>query len=238
MARGSEGGRVIAGTDGTPRGWVVVLCDDDLANTKASFMNRLTDLPRGLHVATVDVPIGLPEKGDRDADRLARKALREPRRRSVFPSPVRSVLGARSWKEACARNERTDGRRVSKQTFAILPKIAEADTLIRSDSWARQIVYEVHPELSFAKWSGAPMIHRKKSPAGREERLALISGTFGQGVFESAYGLLRGYHVGSDDLADAFAAAWTAARIRVGKAERFPRERTVDSEGVPMHIWA
>ena len=229
---------MIAGIDGTPEGWVVVVCDDDLISPTAFLVTQLVDLPRGLRVAAIDVPIGLPEKGARDADRLARKALGEPRRRSVFPSPVRSVLGAHSWKEACARAQRADGRSLSKQTFAILPKIAEADALVRSGPWARRIVHEVHPELSFAKWSGAPMVHRKKSPAGRQERLALISATFGPAVFESARGSLRGHRVGSDDLADAFAAAWTAARIRAGKAERLPAERTVDAEGVAMHIWA
>lgn len=229
---------MIAGVDGTPEGWVVIVSDDRLDNANAFHVNRLGELPRDLQVVAVDVPIGLPEKGARDADRLARKALGEPRRRSVFPSPVRPVLGARSWKEACARTERADGRRVSKQTFAILPKVVEADEFVRSDSWARRIVHEVHPELSFAKWAGAPMVHRKKSPAGREERLGLIAATFGPGVFEMARESLRGHHVRTDDLADAFAALWTAARIRACKADTFPPERTVDAEGVAMQIWA
>jgi len=147
------------------------------------------------------------------------------------------VLGAGSWEEACARNERADGRRLSRQTFAILPKIAEADALLRTDAWARRTLHEVHPELCFARWSHAPMIHGKKSPAGREERRRLVAGAFGQGVFESTYASLRGSHAGADDLADAFAAAWTAARIRVGRAERLPGESIADAAGLPMHIW-
>ena len=228
---------MIAGVDGTSQGWVAVICDDDLENPKGLFVDHLVELPRGLRVAAVDVPIGLPEKGARNADRLARKALGE-RRSSVFPTPIRPVLGASSWKEACARTERADGRRVSKQTFAILPKIAEADVLVRSDSWARRNLYEVHPELSFAKWSGAPMMHGKKTPAGRAERLALIGASFGAGAFEEARHSLRGHHVATDDLADAFAAVWTAARICAGRAEKFPPERDVDEEGVAMQIWA
>lgn len=169
---------------------------------------------------------------------LVRKALGEPRRRSVFPCPIRPVLGASSWKEACDRTERADGRKVSQQTFAILPKIAEADAFVRSDPWARRIVYEVHPELSFARWAGAPMANGKKTPAGREERLRLVAAIFGPGVFSAMRQSLRGHHVGSDDLADAFAAVWTAARILAGAAERFPRETTVDAEGVAMRIWA
>ena len=228
---------MIAGVDGTPKGWVVVTSDDNFENPNVLLVKRLAELPRILRVAAVDVPSGLPEKGSRVADLLARKVLGEPRRRSVFPSPIRPVLGARSWEEACARTERADGRKVSKQTFAILPKVAEADEFVRSDSWARRILHEVHPELSFAKWSGAPMAHGKKSTSGRKERLVLITATFGSGVFERARGFLRGHHVGFDDLADAFAALWTAARICAGEAEMLPSERTVDAEGVAMQIW-
>lgn len=229
---------MIAGVDGTSRGWVVVVCDDHLKNPKACFITRLVDLPRDLRVAAIDVPIGLPDKGARDADIHARRALGEPRRRSVFPSPIRPVLNAGSWEEACALTERADGRKVSKQTFAILPKVAEADRLLRAHSWARRTIYEVHPELSFAGWSGAPMLYGKKSHAGRVERRELIEDVFGAGEYERARELLRGRYVGSDDLADAFAAVWTAERILTGRAVKYPPERNVDSEGVAMQIWA
>src|SRR5262245_55258929 len=112
---------MIAGVDGTRGGWVAVLCEDDLSRPHALCLDRLSGLPRRLRVVAVDIPIGLSQSGPRQADRLARKAL-GARRTSVFPTPVRPVLGASSWKEACVRNELADGRRVSKQTYAILPK--------------------------------------------------------------------------------------------------------------------
>lgn len=228
---------MIAGVDGTRGGWVAVLCEDDLSGLRAVCLDRLSDLPRRLRVVAVDIPIGLSGKGPRQADHLVRVAL-GPRRSSVFPTPVRAVLGATSWKEACIRNERADGRRVSKQTFAILPKITEADAFVRSVPWARRTLYEVHPELSFATLAGAPMPHAKKTPAGRLERLAIISATFGHQAFDQAFAHVRGHRVGWDDLADAFALAWTAARIRAGKAKPHPKEPAVDCEGVPMRIWA
>lgn len=229
---------MIAGMDGTSEGWVMVVCDDNLGHPRALFVNRLVELQRDLRVVAVDVPIGLPQSGARVADILARRALGKARSSSVFPCPVRPALGASSWTEACALTERADGRRVSKQTFAILPKIAEADAFVRSDPWAHRTIHEVHPELSFAKWSGAPMVHGKKSLLGREERLRLIATTFGSGVFEDVRQSLHSHHVGWDDLADAFAAVWTASRILVDKAKRFPEERVVDAQGVPMQIWA
>lgn len=229
---------MIAGVDGTSRGWVAVFCDDDLGRPEARFLEKLADLPRTLRVVAVDVPMGLPDRGGREADRLARLALGEPRRRSVFPCPPRCVLGAAGWEEACARSERNDGRRLSKQTFAILPKIGEADALLRSEEWARRCLYEVHPELSFALWSGAPMRYRKKSPAGREERRRLIAELFGSAAFAGAREAVRGHGVATDDLADAFAAAWSAWRIFDGSAERYPEKRVVDGEGLVMQIRA
>jgi predicted RNase H-like nuclease len=229
---------MIAGVDGCSRGWVAVLCDDDLGRPEARFLEKLADLPRTLRVVAVDVPMGLPEAGDREADRLARLALGEPRRRSVFPCPPRCVLGASGWEEACASSERIDGRRLSKQTFAILPKIAEVDALLRSEEWARRSLYEVHPELSFARWSGVPMRYGKKSPAGRKERHRLIVDLFGSAAFAAAREALCGFGVAPDDLADAFAAVWSARRILTGRAERFPQRRVVDGEGLVMQIRA
>lgn len=228
---------MIAGVDGASRGWVAVICDDDLTNPTPRFVKTLKELPRSLSVVAVDIPMGLPETGTRAADRLARQLLGEPRRRSVFPCPIRSVLGAASWEEACRRSERVDGRRLSRQTYAILPKIEEADALIRSDSWARRTFHEVPPELSFARWAGAPMIHQKKTPAGRQERHRVIATVFGSDAFSTALAAIRGNGVATDDLADAFALVWTAWRILHGKAQRLPEEQTVDEEGIPMHIW-
>jgi predicted RNase H-like nuclease len=172
-------------------------------------------------VAAVDIPIDVQDRDERASDRLARKALGWPRRCSVFSSPIRSILGARTWEEACEISSRVDGRRISKQAFAILPKVAEADALVRTDPWARQAFHEVHPELSFARWAGEPMAHGKKSAAGRQERQKLIAATYGSGAFESMWTSLRGQGVKVDDLADAFAALWSATRILNGEAERF-----------------
>lgn len=212
---------MIAGIDGTSTGWIALLLDGAQGSLRGMPIKRLSELPRDVRVAAVDIPIVLQDQGERESDRLARRALGTPRRSSVFPSPIRAILGARTWEEACEISERVDGRRISRQSFAILPKVAEADALVRSDPWAQQVLYEVHPELSFARWSGAPMAHRKRSAAGRAERQDLIAATYGSGTFKSMRASLHGNGVKADDLADAFAALWSASRILEGKAERF-----------------
>jgi len=43
--------------------------------------------------------------------------------------------------------------------------------------------------------------------------------------------------VAPDDIADAFAALWSAERLLAGTAQRLPEAPVHDSYGLPMHIW-
>ena len=82
--------------------------------------------------------------------------------------------------DACAlsRASALRGKAISKQTFAILPKIREIDDLLQTRTELRPVVREVHPEVSFAELVGNPMIYRKSSVAGREERRTALSRVF------------------------------------------------------------
>jgi predicted RNase H-like nuclease len=228
---------LIAGVDGCKDGWVCLSLHLGRRQVEATVLKSLAELNPRLQVIGVDVPIGIPDSNGRDADRLARLKLGEPRRRSVFPAPIRPALSAKSWEEACQITLAIDGHRVTKQTAAILPKIYEADELLRSASPIRRAIYEVHPEVSFAEWNGAPMAHRKKSPNGRADRESLIGAYFGPDAFAQARSSVRGCRVAADDIADAFAALWTAERISNGIANRLPAAQVTDSCGVPMNIW-
>jgi predicted RNase H-like nuclease len=227
----------IAGIDGCKAGWVCLSLDLTTRVLNARVLATLEDLDPALKVVGIDVPIGLSDEGQRQADRLAREKLTRLRASSVFPCPIRPALDARCWEEACDITYAHDGRRVSKQTYAILRKIREADLLMRGTSPLRNVLYEVHPEVSFAEWRGEPMAHRKKSALGREERAALIGGTYGENALEKAWSTVRGSGVAHDDVVDAFATLWSAERIFRGVAKRLPETAAVDSCGLPMHIW-
>jgi predicted RNase H-like nuclease len=174
----------IAGVDGTPGGWaVVMLAQNRFTVRKMGSLSDLFDSRSDLKVVAVDVPIGLLEHyeiGGRACDRAARKRLGKFRRSSVFPAPVRSTLTATSWDNACAlsRASAPQGKAITKQTFAILPKIREIDALLRAHMELRAVVREVHPEVSFAELVGKPMTHRKSSMAGREERRTALASIF------------------------------------------------------------
>ncbi|HEY5609947.1 MAG TPA: DUF429 domain-containing protein [Thermoanaerobaculia bacterium] len=95
---------------------------------------------------------------------------------------------------------------------------------------------EVHPEVSFAAWNRAPLQHYKKAPDGKCERLALIQAHFGENAFDIVRLRYRKGVASDDDIADAFAALWTAERIATGRAQTLPAEPPVDSAGLRMEI--
>jgi predicted RNase H-like nuclease len=222
-----------AGADGCRRGWIFVYQIDDkldamFATTVREALNRL---PSEI-VLAIDIPIGLPRSGDRPCCRQARMLL-QARRSSVFPVPVRACIDARTHDEAKEMHYRADGRRISAQAWAILPKIGEVDELLRSDHSLRRRIYEMHPEVSFCRWRGAPMNYPKKKTPGYEEREALID-TVWPGERVRLWDKVR-RGVGRDDFNDAFAAPWTARRITNGTAVNLTSPEH-DQEGLPMRI--
>jgi predicted RNase H-like nuclease len=141
---------IVAGVDGCPGGWLALVdCKDGQpkAGGFARFADLLNALPKAKVIA-VDIPIGLPEVGARACDKHARHELAQPRGSSVFPAPLRAVLAARSWEEACTIRLRIEGKKMSEQAWGIVPKVREVDALLHKDAELAARVFEVHPEVS------------------------------------------------------------------------------------------
>ena len=188
-------------------------------------------------VVGVDVPIGLLEQGARDCDVEARHLL-GVRRSSVFPAPIRPMLTATSHDEASRIRDRVEQKRVSIQTWAILPKIVEADRLLRADVARSEIVREVHPEVSFFFLNGRkPMTLAKKKAGGRAQRQAVLRRWCGEAI---AHALAERVKLGchADDIVDAFAVLWTAERIARGAAISIPAVAPLDAYGLRMEMMA
>jgi len=231
--------RVLAGVDGCRIGWVAVIESTGLLSTLVTTsMTELVDELDSNALIAIDIPIGLMDAGPRYCDVAARALLGAPRASSVFPAPNRAVLMARSYGEACSARQSLDGKKISQQAFAILPKIREADDLLCKTPELRGRVREVHPEVSFAIWNGGrPMTANKKSAAGATEREQLIERIW-PGMRTELWGQLPRGAVKRDDLNDAFAALWTARRIDAGVARSLPEHRIRDSAGLAMEIVA
>jgi len=231
----------VAGIDGTPDGWAAVIMEANRALIRkfCSFSN-IFDAASDFDVIAVDIPIGLLdayEVGGRVCDRVARQILGRPRGSSVFPAPIRPVLAATTWEDACARSRASaaDGKAVTKQTFGILPKIREVDELLRMRPELRDVVREVHPEVSFSELVGIPMMHHKASPLGRDERRRALVRSFPELHLIEKAGRDQGLPI--DDVLDATVACWTALRMVGGKARSLPNVAPFDATGLPMAIW-
>lgn len=231
---------VIAGVDGCPAGWYVVQARPDGGAVEGrvcrSFAELLQTLPPSALIA-VDMPIGLADAGARACDVQAR-ALLGRRGSSVFPAPLRGVLGAATHAEACARGRAQDGRGLSIQAYNILRKVEQVDAALCADARAAARTFEVHPEVCFAQLNGGPaLLPGKKSAAGHALRRALLEAQFpGQ-----AARLLGGHprrEVQADDVLDALACLWTARRLVRGQALSLPAEPPRDACGLRMAIHA
>ena len=65
----------------------------------------------------------------RKCDIEARRRL-GPRGSSVFPTPVRLSLEAVNYTAACLASYESCGKRLSKQAFALVPRIREVDEIL------------------------------------------------------------------------------------------------------------
>ncbi|SEB47314.1 Predicted nuclease (RNAse H fold) [Nocardioides exalbidus] len=227
----------VLGVDACPGGWVGVVLDTDLSPRvrTAATITDLLALVRETHdvrVIAIDIPIGLPDAGGRLADAEARKVL-VGKASSIFSTPVRAALEAETYEAGRAANlAATDGRTsVSAQAYALREKVLQVDAWVRGRPGAQ--VIEVHPELSFTRMAGAPVLERKKDADGVRVRREVLAA---HGIVAPPW--FRGAGFGEDDLLDACAAAWTAVRHALGESESFPSTPEVFSDGIPAAIRA
>lgn len=215
---------MLAGIDGCPGGrWAVVIADNKLRSLTVKVVEDLAplieDLRRGtLAAIAIDMPIGLLDDRSRASDKEAR-ALLGPRRSSVFPTPLRCVLDAADYAEACALSRQASGKALSKQAFNLVPKIAELDALIRPDDQHRLV--EAHPELAFTRLNGEPPADSKHTPAGRELRAELLCRELPTAAVKDVLG--SGL-APLPDLLDAASLVTTAARVKKGHEIRLGTE--------------
>jgi predicted RNase H-like nuclease len=222
---------MIAGVDGCTGGWLAAIEANDgamLVTVFSAFDQLLANID--LQTIVIDIPIGLTTKGPRLCDVEARRFI-GVRGSSVFPAPVRSMLDARDYAEACNARLKADGKKCSKQLWAITPKIRDVDRCMNPDLQRR--VYEGHPEVSFASMNGGCLVHSKHTPEGRELRAGLLEKHFPD--MRSRLDALSPLKA-EEDIIDAFACLWTARRVMRGDTKRFPAEPPLDIRGLRMEI--
>lgn len=231
--------RAAAGVDGCRAGWLCAAIDDagDCSFVLERSFRRLISALGEASLVLVDMPIGLPLPGQsgRECDALARSAI-APRGSTVFAPPGRAALAAPTYESACRANQQEHGRKISLQSWNIAPKIDEVDRFLRGDA-VRPPIREMHPELAFWALNGREALRtRKKSPAGVEARLTVLSRHFppARASYERCLAATARRDVARDDIIDALVGAVTARRAPA--LESFPALPPRDAFGLPMEI--
>lgn len=238
----------VAGVDGCPDGWIVVLLNPETSDfhvTHCADFSSVLTLDLAPRVIAIDMPIGLPDRIE-GPGRVAEQAVRPmlgQRQSSVFSIPARAAVYADSYLGACeaALAGSAPPKKVSKQSFNIFAKIREIDALMTPGLQSR--VCESHPEVIFTMLNDgepAPLPKKVKSqsnPPGLVWREALLQRN---GVPEAVFSVNPKDHgkAARDDLVDAAACAACALRIMRGTAQRFPNAVTRDAKGLDIAIWA
>jgi predicted RNase H-like nuclease len=224
---------LVLGLDGCKTGWVAVaLCGGK--DPEAHYLptiDALASLSATADAVAIDIPIGLPTNGPREADLAARKLL-GVRRNSVFLTPAREALEADTHARATQVAMARRGTGISQQAYALRNKILEVER------WLPQSpspVYEVHPEVSFAVLLGRPARAGKKTWAGMVERRNALEAA---GITLDDIDGEATVRAAVDDMLDAAVAAWTAGRIASGTARSFPDPPELDSSGRQVAIFA
>ena len=228
-ARASRTPRRSLGIDAAGKhGWVGVLVDEDgFQAAQLGTLRGIIEWAEPVEAIGVDIPIGNVAGRSRRAD-LEARAFIGARSSSVFAAPPAEVLGASSYAEA---NEILAARSfpmLSRQAWALVPKINEAAMVAATD--AR--VVEVHPEVCFCEMASACLTWSKKTWNGLllRRRLLAEAGIVLPDVLPDAG------RAAADDIVDAAAAAWSARRIATGTARSIP-DPPEEFGGRKISIW-
>lgn len=199
---------VYAGIDGCREGWVAFVLPEERVVERCRTFGEVLEAIGDVEVAGVDMPLWVPENGQREAELQVREAL-GPHRSSLFITPTRAALAAATQAQASVINRQRAGVGVSAQSFSLRAKIAEVAATVTGTA-----LVEVHPELTFHLLG--PVVMRKRSWAGIRERVAVLEA---QGL--RPWQWQCGNWAAADDTLDAAAAALSARRYALGQAAIF-----------------
>ena len=228
--------RPLAGVVPCPGGWLAVsgkLVGTTLVPDGIEVYERLVDVLEhrpGYEIVGLHAPVGLPPRstpGGRRCDHEARALLGWARGGAVMSAPPRSVLRCRTYESARRKHSV-----LSAVEFALLPRIAEVDTVVQP--YLQRTVHETHPELSFHQLNGdASLRYAKHTTEGRAERRRLVEAKL-PAVTPMIDRRLTGTTL--EHRIDAAATLWTARRIASRGVLRLPAQPDWDERGLRMEI--
>lgn len=205
-------GTSVAGIDRWRGGWIVALLTGrTLRLEAAATTSEALEVTDGCAVVAVDMPMALPIRGRREAEAELRGRLGRAGS-SVFISPTRAAIMAPDRAAATDVNRAHDGPGISAQAWGLAASVRELrETLPGHAAFDRW--FETHPETAFAELNGGEPMASKKSALGVAQRLQALRPLI-PGLDDLL--LQAPEKVPVDDVLDAMAACWSAARIENG----------------------
>lgn len=233
---------MIAGVDGCKGGWLVAIADRFPASNPPALQvcpdfAAVLEATRDCRVVAIDMPIGIPSgSAERRADADAKRLLdRHGAASRVFPTAPREAMEAGDYPEFLERHWRLRGKGISKQAWAIVPRIRDIDAHLTPQLQER--VHEYHPELAWKHLAGEVLLS-KHTAAGLLQRVHMIE--------KASPGITRvwngsvGARASLDDVLDALIGLSVAQAIADGPdaSRRVPLgEVPRDEKGLRMEIW-
>lgn len=237
--------KLIFGIDATRLGWIGA----GIGKNKGEiyFYKKFADLIKKISSQSrilVDMPIGLADKNiafypQRPCDAAARKLLGK-KHSSIFSPPCTEALYEKNYTDASQVNFEILGKKLSKQSWNIIPKIREVNAFLHLNPEWRGKILESHPELTFQFLNNNhPLLHSKKKKEGIIERIHILEKHYpaAGNLFER---FLKDNSVTSnankDDMADALCLAvlnYTRGDNLQNISDKYPE----DSLGNRMGIW-
>jgi len=175
--------------------------------------------------------MGLTDDSPRQIEPLIRPMLGR-KSSSVFPVPCRTAVYATDYAQACEVNQARYGKRISRQSWNICPKIREVDRFLLSHPDSVHTIGESHPELAFAILAGRELDTSKKTPAGIRQRLKILN-RYRAGssvVYDNALLVYPRKEVARDDVVDAM-----VLQIAAKDVQRLACEE-VGEGGIPIRM--
>ena len=202
----------VIGIDGCRGGWCLVFenCEKQVEITLLQNLGDTLQLLFGSKIALIDIPLGLGSRSiPRTIESKARSHLKPKRTSSIFTPPVLESLRAENYPDACTINYEITGKKISIQSWNIIPKIAEANELICNHPELKRNLKEAHPEICFKYLNhGQPLRHSKTAAGGLgiRERLEILNtyddsanDFFNRSITKYSKSVLK-----EDDILDAF----------------------------------
>ncbi len=189
------------------------------------------------HVICIDMPMGLvTEAGEeRICDAVIRKELGHPFSSSVFNVPCQQAVYAPDYITANLMNREIQGKGISIQSWNIVPKIKELDTLLLDNASLNNKFCESHPELCFKSLKGETLTFKKKTKEGFAERLNLLRQKSGEINPELCKFLKK--DVANDDILDSMVLAFNALKVAQGQYVVYPPNDNERAIGVSKVVY-